>query len=175
MFLRLLFGVAIVVAGVLIFAATKPSTFHIEKSVSIQAPPEKVYALIADFHNWPKWAPQDRDDPTMQRTYHGTTIGQGAVSDWTSKGSAGAGRMKIIAATRPSQVEVAVDWERPFMLRNSHTFTLTPVGSGARVVWTAEGTNLYIMKVMEVFVGVNGLMGKHLEAGLAELKQLAQQ
>jgi uncharacterized protein YndB with AHSA1/START domain len=172
---KILLGVLIVVAAVLVFAATKPSTFHIAKSVIVQAPPEKVYALIADFHNWPQWAPQDREDATMQRTYSGAANGPGAVSDWTSKGSAGAGRMTITAATPPSRVDVAVDWKRPFQLRNTHQFTLTPVASGTQVTWTAEGTNLYVMKVMEVFVGVNGLMGKHFQTGLGNLKKTAEQ
>jgi hypothetical protein len=134
-----------------------------------------LYALIADFHNWPQWAPQDREDPTMQRTYRGAASGLGAVSEWTSKGSAGAGEMTITAATASSKIDVVVDWKRPFKVRNAHSFTLTPAGSGTQLTWSAEGTNLYIMKVMEVFVGVNGLMGKHFEAGLVNLKKIAEQ
>src|ERR1700721_3528347 len=103
MVVKILLGVLILVAAALLFAVTKPSTFHIEKSVTIQARPEKVYAMIADFHNWPQWAPQDREDPTMQRTYSGARTGAGAVSDWASKATAGAGRMTIVAATCPSK------------------------------------------------------------------------
>jgi uncharacterized protein YndB with AHSA1/START domain len=175
MVVRILLGVVLVVAVVLLFAATKPSTFHIEKSITVQAPPEKLYALIADFHNWPQWAPQDREDPTMQRTYRGAASGTGAVSEWTSKGSAGAGQMTITAATASSTVDVAVEWKRPFKVRNAHRFTLTPAGSGTQLVWSADGANLYMMKVMEVFVGVNGLMGKHFEAGLRNLKKIGEQ
>jgi uncharacterized protein YndB with AHSA1/START domain len=174
MLLRLLLGVVIVVAAVLVIAATKPSTFHIEKSVMIQAPPQKVYALIEDFHNWPQWAAQDREDSTMQRTYSGAATGLGAVSDWTSKGSAGSGRMTISAATVPSKVDVVVYWKRPFKVRNTHEFALTPTGDETQVTWIAEGTNLYMMKVMEVFVGVNGLMGRHFEAALENLKKVAE-
>jgi uncharacterized protein YndB with AHSA1/START domain len=174
MVLKLLLLVVTAVAAVLVIAATRPSTFHIEKSVMIQAPPEKVYALIGDFHNWPEWSAQDREDATMQRTYSGAMTGLGAVSDWTSKGSAGAGRMTITAATVPSKVEVAVDWNRPFKVRNTHEFRLTPTGDETQVTWTAEGTNLYIMKVMEVFAGVNGFMGRHFEAGLQNLKKVAE-
>jgi len=175
MVVKILLGVMILVAAALLFAVTKPSTFHIEKSVTIQARPEKVYAMIADFHNWPQWAPQDREDPTMQRTYSGARTGAGAVSDWTSKGSAGAGRMTIVAAAAPSKVDVVVEWKRPFKVRNVHGFTLTTDGGGTKLIWSAEGTNLYVMKVMEVFVGVNGLLGKHFEAGLGNLKKIEEQ
>jgi uncharacterized protein YndB with AHSA1/START domain len=174
MLLKLLLGILIVVAAVLVLAATKPSTFQIEKSVMLHAPPQKVYALIGDFHNWPQWAAQDREDATMQRTYSGAATGFGAVSDWTSRGSAGTGRMTIAAATAPSKVDVVVDWKKPFKVRNTHEFTLTPTGDETQVTWIAEGTNLYLMKVMEVFVGVNGLMGRHFEAGLENLKKVAE-
>jgi uncharacterized protein YndB with AHSA1/START domain len=174
MVLKLLLGVMLVVAAVLVVAATKPATFNIEKSVMIQAPPGKVFALVEDFHNWPEWAAQDREDATMQRTYGGAASGLGAVSDWTSKGSAGAGRMTITAATVPSKVDVVVDWKRPFKVRNTHEFTMTPIGDETQVTWVAEGTNLYVMKMMEVFVGMNGLMGRHFEAGLENLKKAAE-
>jgi uncharacterized protein YndB with AHSA1/START domain len=174
MVLKILLAIGVLIAAVLLFALTKPSTFHAEKSITIDAPPDKVYALLCDFHNWPKWAPQDREDPTMQRTYSGETAGSGAVSEWTSKGSAGAGRMTITAAD-PSEVDVSVDWARPFRVRNKHGFRLTPVPGGIRVTWTAEGPNLYIMKLMEVFVGIDGLMGKHLQAGLENLKRVAEE
>jgi uncharacterized protein YndB with AHSA1/START domain len=175
MILRFVLLVLILVAGVLAFAAAKPDTFHVQKAVTINAPPEKVFALVGDFHNWPRWAPQDRDDRTMQRSYGGAAAGTGAVSDWTSRGSAGAGRMTITEAAPASKVVVAVDLQKPFRVRNSHVFTLTPSGTGTEVTWTAEGTNLYMMKVMEVFVGVDGLMGKHFATGLENLKSLAEE
>ena len=83
--------------------------------------------------------------------------------------------MTITAATASSTVDVVVDWERPFKVRNTHRFTLTPTDSGTQIVWSAEGTNLYMMKVLEVFVGVNGLIGKHFEAGLRNLKKIGEQ
>ncbi|HTB96141.1 MAG TPA: SRPBCC family protein [Terracidiphilus sp.] len=174
MFPKILLGVVILVAAVLIFAATKPARFHIEKSIFIEAPPEKVFAMIGDFRNWPRWAPQDREDATMHRSYSGSANGAGAVSDWTSKGSAGAGRMTITVAAAPSTVQVTVDWSRPFKVQNAHGFAMLPVAGGTQLTWTADGTNLYMMKVMEVFVGVDGLMGKHLEDGLRNLKAVAE-
>ena len=175
MILRILLGVVVVIVLVLVVAATKPSVFHVQKSITVSAPPEKVFALLSDFHDWPRWAPQDRDDKTMQRTYSGASAGTGAVSDWTSRGNAGAGRMTITEATPNTMVDVTVEWQKPFRVRNTHHFTLTPVAGGTEVTWTAEGTNLYMMKVMEVFVGVNGLMGRHFEAGLRNLKEAAQE
>ena len=97
------------------------------------------------------------------------------MSQWTSNGSAGAGEMAITAATAESRIDITVDWIKPFKTRNTHEFEITPVGQHARVTWTAEGSNLYMMKIMEVFVGINGFMGKHFDNGLKNLKAAAEQ
>ena len=43
---------AIAIAAVLILAATKPGTLRVQRSVSIKAPPEGIFPLISDFHQW---------------------------------------------------------------------------------------------------------------------------
>ena len=47
-------GLALVllIAALLIFAATRPDSFSVERRIVIQAPPEKIQPLIADFHLW---------------------------------------------------------------------------------------------------------------------------
>src|SRR5580700_4988941 len=89
-------GILVVLAVILlVMAATRPSTVQVQRSALIGAPPERVFALINDFHEWPRWAPQDREDPAMRRTYSGADRGAGAVSDWQGKGSTGRGQMTI--------------------------------------------------------------------------------
>ena len=39
-------------AVVLVVAATKPETFRIQRSIAIAAPPETVFMLIGNLHNW---------------------------------------------------------------------------------------------------------------------------
>jgi len=175
MILKILLVVCVAIIGILVFAATKPDTFHIQRSITINAPPERVFALIDDFHQWPRWAPQDREDPTMRRSYGLQSAGVGAISEWKSDGSAGAGEMAITAAIPNSRIDVTVDWVKPFKVRNTHEFEITPERQQVRVTWSAEGSNLYMMKIMEVFVGVNGLMGKHFDTGLENLKAAAEQ
>ncbi len=91
MFLWIGITIALAVAVVLIYAATKPDTLRISRSTVIRASPEAIFALIKDFHSWPKWAPQDREEPTMVRSYSGV----GAVSDREGTGRVGNGRMSI--------------------------------------------------------------------------------
>lgn len=55
-------AVVTIIAGTLIFAATKPNTFRVERSMSINASAEKVFALINDFKRWGEWSPWDKKD-----------------------------------------------------------------------------------------------------------------
>ena len=61
----------------LIYAATKPDTFRVQRTASIKAPPEKIFALINDFDNWVSWSPYEKKDPAMKRTCSGAAKRQG--------------------------------------------------------------------------------------------------
>jgi uncharacterized protein YndB with AHSA1/START domain len=173
MVLKIILVIAVLVAAILIFAATKPDTFHIQRSVVVQAPPDKVFPLINDLRNWPRWELQDAD-PTMNRTFSGPDSGVGAISEWSGAGRTGAGRMTISESTPPRSVTVAVDWKRPFTARNINQFTFLPDGSGTRVTWSMHGPNVYMMKLMSVFTDMDRMMGKHFEEGLAKLRAEAE-
>jgi uncharacterized protein YndB with AHSA1/START domain len=78
----------------------KPDTLSIQRETTIAATPDKVFAFIDDFHNWKEWAPQDRDDPSLVRTFSGASRGVGAVSNWQGKGESGKGRAEKAAAEK---------------------------------------------------------------------------
>jgi uncharacterized protein YndB with AHSA1/START domain len=166
--------VVVFAAAVLILATRKPDTYRIERSIEIQAPPERVFGLIADFHNWSQWAPQDREDPSIQRTFSGPASGLGAESQWTSKGRAGAGQMSVAEAVPPGRVVIDVHFVKPFVAHNVNTFTLEPIGPATKVTWNMQGTNVYMLKVMSVLADMDRMMGGHFESGLRDLKAAAE-
>jgi carbon monoxide dehydrogenase subunit G len=175
MLLKIIIVIAVLVAVVLVFAATKPKIFTVQRTINIKAPPGKIFELINDFHNWGGWAPQDKEDPTMRRTYSGAANGTSAVSEWVSSGSAGKGRMSIIESTPPRMISVQVDFVKPFEAHNINEFTLEPTGASTKVTWSMHGTNLYIMKLISVFKNMDSVAGKHFERGLDNLKTVAEQ
>jgi len=143
--------------------------------VSVDAPAERVFALIDTLNAWPRWSPQDRDDPTLTRSYSGPAAGTGAASDWTGSGSSGSGRMLVTESVAPTRVSVQVDWEKPFVARNVNDFALERSGSSTKVTWMMHGPNLLVMRITSVFVNMDRMMGKHFDRGLANLKALAEQ
>jgi hypothetical protein len=66
----IIIGVIVVigVAALLGLTMTMPNTFRVQRSATMKAPPEKVFPLINDFHQWPAWSPWEKLDPDMKRT-----------------------------------------------------------------------------------------------------------
>jgi len=64
-FLRIGIALAAIIVLLLLFAATKPDTFRVERSVVINASPEKIIPQITDFHKWTDWSPYEKLDPQM--------------------------------------------------------------------------------------------------------------
>src|SRR5256885_15052485 len=114
MFRILAIVVVVVIAGVLGFAATKPDSFRVQRTASIKAPPEKIYALINDLNGWKTWSPYEKKDPAMKRTLSGAPTGKGAVYEWAGNKDVGKGRMEIADNTPPSKVLIKLDFIEPF-------------------------------------------------------------
>ena len=165
---------AALVAIVLVIAASRPKSIRVQRSILINAPAEKVFPLINDFHQWSLWAPQDMEDSTMRRTFSGAENGAGAISDWQSSGSAGTGTMSITESQPLARVVVKTAFVKPFVAHNLNEFVLEPAGAATRVTWTLQGENLFVMRVMGVFMNMDQVMGKHFEAGLDHLKTAAE-
>lgn len=162
------------VAGVLVYAYTRPDDFRVERQISIKAPPEKIYPLIADLHAWSAWSPYDKLDPAMKRTFSGADSGKGAVFAWDGNSKAGAGSMEITDALTPSRVVFKLDFVRPFEGHNTARFSLEPAGDATTVTWAMYGPAAYISKLMGVFFDMDSMIGKDFESGLATLKSISE-
>lgn len=173
MFKKIFIGIAVIVAAVLAFAATKPDTFHFERSTTIAAPPERVAALVADFRQWQAWSPWENLDPQMERTYSGSESGPGAVYEWSGNSSAGQGRMEVLSASA-EEIAIKLDFIKPMAVSNTLRFALTPRPQGTEVVWAMDGPVPYLSKLLTVFVSMDTLLAKDFERGLADLKAAAE-
>ena len=116
--------VVLVVAAVLIFAATRPDAFRVERVASIKAPPEKIFTLINDLHGWAVWSPYEKKDPAMKRTFSGAANGKGAVYEWDGNKNVGRGRMEITDAAMPAKIVIKLDFFEPFEGHNTAEFTM---------------------------------------------------
>lgn len=163
-----------VIAALLIFAATRPDSFRIERSVLIKAAPEKIFPHIASFHQWEAWSPWEKIDPAIQRTYTGAESGKGAQYGWAGNKDVGKGSMEILDTTPASRVLMKVDFYEPFEGHNRIEFTLQPEGDSTKVTQAMFGPSPFISKVMGLFFSLDKMVGSKYEEGLASLKAVAE-
>jgi hypothetical protein len=166
--------VAIAIAAVLILAATKPDTFRVQRAAAINAPADRIYPLIADFHQWLNWSPWEGRDPALKRSYSGAERGKGAVYAWEGNRNVGSGRMEILEANSPSLVKIQLDFLKPFEAHNIAEFTMLPQGNATNLTWVMHGPAPFMSKVMHVFINMDKMIGKDFETGLANLKAAAE-
>jgi uncharacterized protein YndB with AHSA1/START domain len=165
---------AVAIVAVLIVAATKPESFSVQRATVINAPPDKVFPLIADFHEWRKWSPWEDRDPDLKRTYSGAERGKGAIYAWQGNKNVGSGRMEILEANSPSLVKIQLDFLKPFEAHNIAEFTMLPQGNATNLTWVMNGPAPFMSKLMQVFMSFDKMIGKDFEAGLAKIKSSAE-
>ncbi len=166
--------VVVAIAGVLIAAATKPDSFSVQRTATINAPGDRIFPLINDFKRWDAWSPWEKKDPAMKRTYGSITSGKGAHYGWDGNGDVGQGSMDITESVPATRVALNLDFVKPFEGHNTVVFTLASTGNTTTVTWTMRGPAPFITKVMQVFCDMDSMIGKDFEAGLANLKTVAE-
>ncbi|PZO03541.1 MAG: polyketide cyclase [Hyphomicrobiales bacterium] len=168
----------IAIAVTLILAAMKPGSFQVQRSIAINAPPERVYPLIADFRAWGAWSPWEKKDPALKRSFSGAEAGVGARYAWVGDKNVGEGSMEIVEAKAPGRVGLKLDFIKPFEAHNDVVFSLQPHGQGAtpstNVVWTMTGPVPFFAKIIHVFMNMDAMVGGDFEAGLAAMKATAE-
>jgi hypothetical protein len=173
MIVTILIVIAVAVAAVLAYAASKPDTFMVRRSAAIAAPPEKIFPMIDDLRAQSAWSPFEKD-PNMKRTHSGAPRGKGAVYAWDGNRQVGAGQIAITESVPSSKVALLLDMSRPFKAHNTVEFTLDRIGAGTNVTWAMQGRQPYMAKVMGLFVDCDKMCGGLFEEGLAKLKALAE-
>lgn len=168
MLVIILSSIAGLIALLVLLAMLKPKTFRYERSAAIAAAPEKVVAVLSDFHEWSKWSPWEKLDPTMTRTHSGAASGVGAIYEWKGAKKVGSGRMEILESS-PALVKVQLDFITPFKAHNLTDFVVTKTATGCDVQWVMYGPAPFMNRFMGTFINFDKMIGKDFDNGLANL------
>lgn len=166
--------IALLLLLLFIIAARRPDEFAVRRTADIRAPDSKVFSLINDFRQWPKWSPWEKLDPNLKRTLSGAEAGRGSVYEWQGDKRVGAGRMEIMDSVPHSRIDIKLSFLKPFRAENRTTFTITPVDGASRVLWEMAGTNNFMFKLMGLVMNMDKMVGTDFEKGLAAMKAEAE-
>lgn len=157
------FVVLLYVVGMLL-----PTTFKIEKSVTITAQDRGIFAYTADLNKWNEWTVWAKKDPNMQTQTSDPSYGVGATYSWDSK-KMGKGTAKITRFT----LNRSVAWELSIEGAPTSQFQIdinAGRSSNIETKWTAEGVlpNPPFQRLISYFFTY--MLGKDLKSGLENLK-----
>ena len=147
--------------------------FSLSRSIRVQADAARVHGLVDDFREWPKWSPWEDVDPALERTYTGADKGVGAHYAWKGNRKAGEGSMEITGSA-PDRVDIKLIFVKPWSATNDVWFTLTPAGDASEVTWSMAGEHKGLAGLFARVVGMDRLVGKDFDKGLARLKAAAE-
>jgi len=171
---KILLALAAIVVVVLIAAAFQPSTYHIERSLAINAAPAEIFPHLNDFKKAQVWSPWVKLDPAATYTFDGPASGVGASNAWSGNSDVGSGRQTITASKPNESVKLKLEFFKPMEGVSAAEFRLKPAGSSTTVTWSMDGDNNYLSKIMCLFMSMDKMIGGPFEEGLANLKKVVE-
>lgn len=168
----LLVALLVLIAAVIGIGMVLPDHAHVERSIVIEAPPEKVFEVLNGFDRFNAWSPWAELNPDAEYTREGPATGVGARQSWRSDDpNVGAGSQEIIESTPNGLIRMKLVFEG-FGSDNLASYTLTPEGEGTRVVWAYDSN--FKGNLLNRYFGLmlDGMLGPDYERGLTKLKAL---
>ena len=145
--------------------------YHFQRSVTINAPKEKVWEQVNNFTNRNKWSPWGAYDPNMEHTIEGTDGTVGAVHKWKGNKEVGSGSETITMIEAPEKINSTLRFYEPYESEASAFITLTGEGNATTATWGFDSRFPYPMNTMKLFVNMDKMMDKDFTNGLNKLKQ----
>ena len=179
MLVRVLTGLAVVLVVFLAVVATRPAAYHIERKIEVAAPPEIVFPVVNDLHQFSDLVvffgtPLVQSDPNMQKTYDGPASGVGQSFAWSGNKDAGKGKLTIEESVLVEKVGVKLEFVEPMKSTADCALTLAGTEAGTSVTWSMDGKHNFLGKAMSLFMNMDQMLGADLEKGLARLKTAAE-
>jgi uncharacterized protein YndB with AHSA1/START domain len=172
---KILIALAAVILVLFGVIATRPDTYRVERSTRVAAPPDVVFGLVNDLHQWDAWSPWAKLDPNMKKTLGGPPAGVGATYAWAGDKKVGEGNMRITESVPPEKVGIRLEFTQPWQAVSQSEFTFKPDGAGTRVNWAMSGTNNFMSKAFGLFADMDAMIGKDFDQGLLNMKKVAEE
>lgn len=155
-------------AGYCIWMATLPSSYNVERTATIDAPPAQVYAVVNNFETWENWDPWSTMDSTNVITMGESSEGMGASYSW--KGDVtGQGTQEITSVTENESISTHIVFVGMGESDSKWIFESAEGGEKTNVTWTLSGDVGFFGRIQTVFM--DGAVGPQYEQGLENLNE----
>lgn len=167
--------ILLLLAFVLVTGIFVEKKVHLERSVVINAPKEKVWSHVNTLHGMHDWNPWRELDPNMQISYKGNQDGTpGAVYEWKGNSEVGSGTQTIASVTAPDNIKTDMHFTEPFDALAEAFINVADGGDATKVTWGFDTEYKYPMNTMLLFVNMDKSLGSDFSRGLEKLKVLCE-
>ena len=169
----ILIGLVALIVLLALIGLFLPSAAHVERSVSIAAPPAAVYDIVDDLRRFNEWSPWFEKDPKARYSFSGPERGVGSRLEWSSDhSSVGTGSQEIVESVPDQRVRTHLDFGSQGS--GESVLTIAPEAAGTKLTWgfdTDLGNN-----ILRRYFGLamDSIVGAEYEHGLGKLKALAE-
>jgi len=137
--------------------------FHVDKSVKIKAPAEKVFKAVSDLNTWSAWSPWLIFEPEAK-----VEVKQdGKYQSWDGK-RVGEGHMQVTSKKEHETVDYDLTFLKPWKSHSKVKFEISGSNGQSQATWHMDGSLPFFMfwmkKMMINFIGMD------YERGLSMLK-----
>ena len=140
---------------------------NVNRSVVIDASPEKIFPFLNDFNHWPSWSPWLIMEPGVKVTVSDDT----KYYEWGGD-RVGSGNMTVLTEDENKSINYDLTFLKPWKSTAKVGFILSPEGNSTKVTWTMDSSLPFFMfwmkKSMEAYVGMDYVRGLMMLKDLVE-------
>ncbi len=146
-----------------------PKEFTVSRSITVNAPVDRVFDQVNDLRNWEKWSPWKRKDPTMEMTFSNPPVGQGAFYKWVSKDKhLGSGTCTLAKVTNYEEIVAAFHFDE--WGDSNTTFHFGHKGNDVELTWSIT-SDVGMMPWSKYFgLSMKSMLTKQFDLGLQAIK-----
>jgi uncharacterized protein YndB with AHSA1/START domain len=172
-FKKSLLWLGFLILALILFSLLLPKEFTVSRSITVNAPIDRVFDQVNDLRNWEKWSPWKRMDPMMEMTYSNPPVGQNAFYKWVSKDKhLGTGTCTLAKVTNNEEIVTALhsdDWGD-----SNATFSFSHKGNEIQITWKMTNTVGSMPWAKYFSLPMKSMLKKQFDQGLEGIKFYAE-
>ncbi|MFO7829826.1 MAG: GyrI-like domain-containing protein [Bacteroidales bacterium] len=164
--------IIIIIALFLIIPLFLPSTARVERSITVEAPVDKVFQTAIDMNMRPKWDPWIEMDPDAKIITEVIPGGTGSWYTWDSE-IIGKGKLTITNFEANKKINSKLEFIAPQSMTSDITWAFAETNEGTDITWGFKGELSYpVERWFGLFI--DNQLGPQFEKGLQNFKTLVE-
>ena len=135
----------IVFFALLIYLLSLDGHYHVDRSLLIDAPIEKVFAAVVDFKTWSKWSPWLLHEPDARLEFSDDYQAEKGYYRWDGE-RVGSGKLTHISIAPHLTIQQQIEFFRPFKSVSDVCWSFREVDGKTEVHWMMTGTMPFFLR-----------------------------